>query len=497
MPNAFNVGNVVKQLIWTRMNGDGTFGAPVSYASLSVVSPTFLVADFNGDSKPDLALWNTITLGGINPYILLGNGDGTAQTPLRSSLGIDIVSSLVSGDFNGDGRADLAVGGLTGNNIATTWILLGNGDGTFQPAVSYTMGRAVTSGDFNGDGFTDLVVADSSGNTVGILQGKGDGTFQQGTAVSSGAPLAVADFNGDGRADILTANSTNGTLSVLLGATSASITITATGGTPQSAPTGNPFALPLQVTLLNNGVPVTGAIITFTAPSSGPSAVLSSPIAFTNASGVASVTATANSAAGSYVITAAYQGLTASFSLTNTTFAFITATGGTPQSVATGAAFPIPLQATVKDALGNPVGGIAVTFTAPLSGASAVLSNATGLTNSLGVASVTARANSIAGSYTVTATVGTLSASFSLTNVSGAATNLAQGKPATQSSTLPDYATTGPAGAVDGTTDGNFFHGSVTHTNLETNAWWQVDLGASATVNSITIWNRTDAFRTW
>jgi hypothetical protein len=75
--------------------------------------------------------------------------------------------------------------------------------------------------------------------------------------------------------------------------------------------------------------------------------------------------------------------------------------------------------------------------------------------------------------------------------VSGAS-NLAQGKTASQSSTLSSYATTGPAGAIDGNTDGNFFDGSVTHTNFETNPWWQVDLGTAATVNSIVIWNRTD-----
>ena len=70
---------------------------------------------------------------------------------------------------------------------------------------------------------------------------------------------------------------------------------------------------------------------------------------------------------------------------------------------------------------------------------------------------------------------------------------VALGRSATQSSTLPGYATTGAAGAVDGNTDGNFFDGSVTHTNLETNPWWQVDLGASTAVSSIVVWNRTDA----
>jgi hypothetical protein len=69
--------------------------------------------------------------------------------------------------------------------------------------------------------------------------------------------------------------------------------------------------------------------------------------------------------------------------------------------------------------------------------------------------------------------------------------NLAPGKAATQSSNYPGVSS-GPALAVDGNTDGQFFDGSVTATNLDTNAWWQVDLGVSAAVNSVVIWNRTD-----
>jgi hypothetical protein len=73
-----------------------------------------------------------------------------------------------------------------------------------------------------------------------------------------------------------------------------------------------------------------------------------------------------------------------------------------------------------------------------------------------------------------------------------AASNLAQGNAATQSSIFPGYATAGAASAVDGTTDGSFSDGSVTATNLDANAWWQVDLGASAAIGSIVVWNRTD-----
>jgi hypothetical protein len=74
----------------------------------------------------------------------------------------------------------------------------------------------------------------------------------------------------------------------------------------------------------------------------------------------------------------------------------------------------------------------------------------------------------------------------------GAISNLVVGKAATQSSTYPGFASAGAGSAVDGNTDGNFFDGSVTATSLDANAWWQVDLGAPATVSSIAIWNRTD-----
>jgi hypothetical protein len=75
---------------------------------------------------------------------------------------------------------------------------------------------------------------------------------------------------------------------------------------------------------------------------------------------------------------------------------------------------------------------------------------------------------------------------------SSSVSNLAMGKPAAQSSTLADYATTSAGVAVDGKTDGDFFHGSVTSTNRDRNAWWQVDLLTSESIGSIVIWNRTD-----
>jgi VCBS repeat protein len=103
------------------------------------------------------------------------------------------------GDFNGDGKPDLAV---TGENSSDVSILLGNGDGTFQAPVSYAAGTTplfVAVGDFNGDGKPDLVVANLESNQVSILLGDGGGTFQSPASYAvEGQPVSIAigDFNG-------------------------------------------------------------------------------------------------------------------------------------------------------------------------------------------------------------------------------------------------------------------------------------------------------------
>src|SRR5262249_5401090 len=146
---------------------------------------------------------------------------------------------------------------------------------------------SLVSADINGDGGLDLVVSD--GPTIGILYGRGDGTFQ--APVSQAVPnrffsqLIPADFNGDGRTDLETSTY------VLLGTTT---TVTPTAGTPQSTAVGTQFPIPLQVTVRNSGAPVSGATVTYAAPIGGASAVLFTSTATTDASGVASVTATAN-----------------------------------------------------------------------------------------------------------------------------------------------------------------------------------------------------------
>lgn len=160
--------------------------------------------DFNGDGKIDLAVVNSGDASAGNDgsvSILLGKGDGTFRAAVNIPAGKNPTSVAVA-DFNGDNRLDLAV--INADNGGNVGILLGNGDGTFQSTVDYTTGSGpimVAVADFNSDHKADLVVANST--TLSILLGNGDGTFQSRVDYGAEGPaVAVADFNGDGNADL-------------------------------------------------------------------------------------------------------------------------------------------------------------------------------------------------------------------------------------------------------------------------------------------------------
>jgi hypothetical protein len=151
---------------------------------------------------------------------------GFAQAPPRASFyGARIFSagtlpvSVAVGDFNGDGKPDMAVTNLHDKTVS---VLLGNGDGTFQAAVDYSTAGgypiSIAVGDFNGDGKLDLAVANYASSTVSVFNGRGDGTFYLGAYLTVGTnpySIAVGDFNGDGKPDLVTANS-SGSVSVLI-----------------------------------------------------------------------------------------------------------------------------------------------------------------------------------------------------------------------------------------------------------------------------------------
>ncbi len=167
------------------------FSAPVNYGAPTVQGwySAVAIGDLNGDGRLDLAIAD---LDAATVSILLGNGDGTFPATATNIYGTGSSPySVAIEDFNGDGKADLAVANSGSNSVS---ILLGNGDGTFATKVDYTSSAfdsrpvSVGIGDFNGDGKPDLAVANSNSSNVSILLGNGNGTF----ATFSSYPLGIA-----------------------------------------------------------------------------------------------------------------------------------------------------------------------------------------------------------------------------------------------------------------------------------------------------------------
>ncbi|MFL6443221.1 MAG: FG-GAP-like repeat-containing protein [Candidatus Sulfotelmatobacter sp.] len=279
-------------------NGDGTFGAPVIYDWSGSYAGAVATADVNRDGRPDLLVAYG-TSGAV--AVLLGNGDGTFQPPTSYPTGGQDPDSVVTADVNNDGKLDLVVANSWSSTVG---VLLGNGDGTFQVPATYRsggingaakMGLAVA--DVNGDGKPDLLVSNQCSDSnclgeavVGVLLGNGNGIYQSALTFPSGGYLAdwvaVSDLNGDGFPDIVVANkcSTNfncegtgesmGSVGVLLNnsgtrkvttttnivssrnpsLTNHTVTFTATVGSSSGAPPDG------ETITFNNGAAVLGAI---------------------------------------------------------------------------------------------------------------------------------------------------------------------------------------------------------------------------------------------
>jgi Bacterial Ig-like domain (group 3)/FG-GAP-like repeat/FG-GAP repeat len=205
-------------------NGDGTFTQQQTYP-VGVQPTDIAVGDFDGDGNLDMA----VSASGSNQVaVLLGNGDGTFQQPTQFYGNANNPQGIVTADFNHDGCLDLAYTNFNDNTVS---VLLGNlnagkCDGTFpqqQPDSPTDLNPlGITLADFNGDGILDLAVACAAGTTVDVLLGKGDGSFQPMVRYQVGrgpSDIAAADFLGDGVPDIAVTNVSDNTASVLLGGT--------------------------------------------------------------------------------------------------------------------------------------------------------------------------------------------------------------------------------------------------------------------------------------
>jgi hypothetical protein len=206
-------------------NGKGGFGGPISFETNG--SPYAIASgDFNKDGRLDLATPNEgLSVGASVVAVLMakppdGFGEAPDLTRVDFQAAID-QSSCTAGDFNKDGKLDLATASYNSNHVS---VRMGNGSGSFTRLSIYDVGNApisITTSDFNGDGRLDLATANYNSNNVGVMLNEGDGFFGQATYFAAGddGPVSIisGDFNNDGKLDLATANFKSHTVSVLPG----------------------------------------------------------------------------------------------------------------------------------------------------------------------------------------------------------------------------------------------------------------------------------------
>jgi VCBS repeat protein len=192
--------------------GNGKFQT-LTAVTLNQRAGAMTLGDFNRDGKLDLAIPDYDLFSGSVVDVLLGNGDGTFQTFVEYPVSFGVQTSVAAADLNGDGKLDLITDGVA--------VLLGNGDGTFTDDGGVTVtkqggngSQSVCVGDFDGDGKADVALVFSQSNginnvqSLALLLGNGDGTLQSalefpaGNEFFLGVGFGVGDFNQDGKLDV-------------------------------------------------------------------------------------------------------------------------------------------------------------------------------------------------------------------------------------------------------------------------------------------------------
>jgi hypothetical protein len=385
-------GNVVpNQLV--------TFTAPASGASAVLSSSTATTNDLGIASitASANAISGAYAVGVTFGPPIAGGGDNADVFLLTNGTGLaTLVASKGTPQFT-------FIGQLFQTNLEATLL-----DGLGSPIVGATV--YFTSGSVNGA--AALVPASAVTNPSGVA------------SVQANAP-------GNANPGTFPVTATAGGLSATFLLTEKApqpVVVTITGGSPQTTAIGTTFSTPLGVHVADGfGAARPGVVVTYIPPGSGASATLSAGTTSTDGAGNASLNATANNTLGKYSVTASVNGVTVDFVLTNGTPGSgapgsIMATAGNPQSQFVHQAFTTAFKVLVKDTSGNPLSGASVTFSAPASGASGTFTgSATVTTNGSGIATAPAfTANSMAGSYLLTAAAGTVSTTFNLMNLGGA-----------------------------------------------------------------------------
>ena len=208
-------------------NGTATPFSSVTATDTIGNNPYGLIAtDLNGDGKLDLIAANSPSTGNGSISALLGNGNGTFQSAVNTTVGTR-PRYFAAGDFNRDGKQDLALSQTSSDNNLR--ILLGNGSGGFSSQSTLSMGveaapRGVISADFNADGYLDVAVSSVAGDNVSIFLGSGDGNFNTRKVFAAGDAaywMASADFDRDGLPDLAITNdsATSSSITLLLNRT--------------------------------------------------------------------------------------------------------------------------------------------------------------------------------------------------------------------------------------------------------------------------------------